>query len=94
MPVLIKEQSFVVQFLQLSSTADRKASFEKFISTGDKTSWMQTLDQKRPVELDKTAAKDTLHVMEQLLFWLPEELSTVIEWCRTSDSMYKLSRTF
>jgi hypothetical protein len=55
---------------------------------------MQMLDQKRPVELDKTAAKDTLHVMEQLLFWLPEELSTVIEWCRTSDSMYKLSRNF
>jgi exocyst complex component 1 len=93
-PALIKEQSFVMQFLQLSSTADRKASFENFISTGDKTSWMQTLDQKRPVELDKTAAKDTLHVMEQLLFWLPEELSAVIEWCRTSDSMYKRSRNF
>jgi exocyst complex component 1 len=87
MTALIREQSFVLQFLQLSPPADGKVSYEKFISTADKTGWLLTLDQKRPVELDKNSAKDTLHVMEQLLYWLPEELSNIIEWCRTFDAM-------
>lgn len=87
MTALIREQSFVLQFLQLCPPADGKVSYEKFISTADKTGWLLTLDQKRPVELDKNSAKDTLHVMEQLLYWLPEELSNIIEWCRTFDAM-------
>jgi hypothetical protein len=45
------------------------------------------LDKKRPVALDKTAAQETMHVMEQLLSWLPEELSSIVEWCRTMDAM-------
>jgi hypothetical protein len=84
-----QEQSFVMEFLHLSPAASSgKGSYEDFITTGDKTSWKRSLDTKRPADLTKNSAKDTMHVMEQLLFWLPEELSSVIEWCRTSDALY------
>jgi hypothetical protein len=88
----IQEQSFVMEFLHLSPTASSgKSSYEDFITTGEKTSWQRNLDTKRPVDLNKNSAKDTMQVMEQLLFWLPEELSSIIEWCRSSDALYDIS---
>jgi len=85
----VQEQSFVMEFLHLSPAASSgKGSYEDFITTGDKTSWKRSLDTKRPADLTKNSAKDTMHVMEQLLFWLSEELSSIIEWCRTSDALY------
>src|SRR5579859_5162512 len=86
----VQEQSFVMEFLHLSPAASSgKGSYEDFVATGDKTSWQKSLNTKRPADLNKNSAKDTMHVMEQLLFWLPEELSSVTEWCRTSDALYR-----
>lgn len=89
---VVQEQSFAMEFLHLSPAASSgKGSYEDFITTGNKAAWQKSIDTKRPAELNKNAARDTMHVMEQLLFWLPEELSSVIEWCRASDSLYVVS---
>lgn len=88
----VQEQSFVMEFLHLSPAAPSgKGSYEDFITLGDKSSWQKSLNTKRPADLSKNSAKDTMHVMEQLLFWLPEEISSLIEWCRTSDALYLCS---
>ena|SRR5579862_8238077 len=89
---IVQEQSFVMEFLHLSPAASSgKSSYEDFITTGNKAAWQKSIATKRPAELNKTAARDTMHAMEQLLFWLPEELSSIIEWCRTSDALYVVS---
>jgi hypothetical protein len=88
-PAFIKEQSFLMEFLHLSpSVTGGKVTFEEFLAISDKARWMQSLEKRRPGELDKTAAKETMDAMEQLLSWLPDELSPIIEWCRTSDALY------
>jgi len=75
-----------MEFLHLSPGGK---SFEEFIAPGvDKTSWMRNLDKKRSPELDKNAAKEVMTAMEQLLSWLPDELSSIVEWCRTLDALY------
>lgn len=87
-PAFVKEQYFIVEFLHLSP---RGKSFEKLISVGvDKTCRLQNLDKKRSPELDKNAAKEIMSAMEQLLSWLPDELSSIVEWCRTLDALYDL----
>jgi hypothetical protein len=89
-PAMVKEQNFIVEFLHLSTSGK---SFEEFISQGwDKTTWMQNLDKKRAPELDKNAAKEVANAMEQLLSWLPDELSSTVEWCRACDALYGLLR--
>ena len=88
-PAATKEQSFAMEFLHLSpSTSTGKCSYETFVARADQGSWMQSLEKKRPTELNKVAARETLHVMEQLLFWLPEELSSIIDWCKAQDILY------
>jgi exocyst complex component 1 len=87
-PAFVKEQSFIMVFLHLSPSGK---SFEEFVRPGvDKTSWMRDLDKKRSPELDKNAAKEVMAAMEQLLSWLPDELSSIVEWCRTLDALYGL----
>ena len=87
-PALVKEQTFLLEFLHLSpAVVAGKVTFEEFLAKSDKTRWVESLDKKRPVALDKTAAQETMHVMEQLLSWLPEELSSIVEWSRTMDAM-------
>ena len=87
-PAFVKEQSFIMVFLHLSPSGK---SFEEFVRLGmDKTSWMRDLDKKRSPELDKNAAKEVMAAMEQLLSWLPDELSSMVEWCRTLDALYSL----
>ena len=85
-PTIIREQSFMMEFLHLSPVAVGKGSFEEFLKS-DRTSWMINLEKKRPAELDKSVAKDVFSVMEQLLSWLPDELVNLIEWCRTADAL-------
>jgi exocyst complex component 1 len=85
-PAIVKEQSFIMEFLQLSPS--NKYTYEQFLSATDKKAWLRSLEKKRPPELDKAVAKNVLEAMEQLLSWLPEELSSVVEWCRTSDALY------
>jgi exocyst complex component 1 len=86
-PAFVKEQSFVIEFLQLSPNTKR--SYEEFVRSGaDKTAWMRDLDKKRPAELDKNASKDVITAMESMLSWLPDELSSIVEWCRTMDALY------
>jgi exocyst complex component 1 len=85
-PAMIKEQSFIAGFLHLSPN---QKSFEEFVAPGvDKSSWLRNLDKKRPPELDKNASKEIMNAMDQLLSWLPDELSSIIEWCRTLDALY------
>jgi hypothetical protein len=85
-PAMIKEQSFIAGFLHLSPNPK---SFEEFVAPGvDKSSWLRNLDKKRPPELDKNASKETMNTMDQLLSWLPDELSSIVEWCRTLDALY------
>jgi hypothetical protein len=87
-PAFVKEQTFLLEFLHLSpAVVAGKVTFEEHLAKSDKTRWVESLDKKRPVALDKTAAQETMHVMEQLLSWLPEELSSIVEWCRTMDAM-------
>jgi len=89
---IVQEQSFAMEFLHLPPAASSgKGSYEDFITTGNKAAWQKSIATKRPAELNKTAARDKMHAMEQLLFLLPEELSSVIEWCRTSDALYVIS---
>jgi exocyst complex component 1 len=89
---IVQEQSFAMEFLHLSPAASSgKGSYEDFITTGNKGGWKKSIDTKRAVESNKNAARDTVHVMEQLLFWLPEELSSIIEWCKSSDALYIVS---
>lgn len=89
---IVQEQSFAMEFLHLSPAASSgKGSYEDFITTGNKDGWKKSIDTKRAVESNKNAARDTIHVMEQLLFWLPEELSSIIEWCKSSDALYIVS---
>jgi Exocyst complex component Sec3 len=86
---LVKEQSFAMEFLHLgSSTASGKSSYEEFVTVVDKSTWMQNLDKRRPPGLDKVASNDVLNAMERLFFWLPDELSALIEWCRALDPLY------
>src|SRR5271169_3915094 len=85
-PAFIKEQSFIMEFLHLSPSG--KQTYEQFLSTTDKMKWMVNLDKKRPPELDKAASKEVLNAMDQLLSWLPDELSALVEWCRTQDALY------
>ena len=85
-PAFVKEQSFVMEFLQLSPSV--KHTYEQFLSTRDKMKWTVNLDKKRPPELDKSASKEVMNAMEQLLSWLPDELAALVEWCRTQDSLY------
>jgi len=85
-PAFIKEQSFIMEFLHLSPSA--KHTYEQFLSTTDKMKWMVNLDKKRPPELDKAASKEVMNAMEQMLSWLPDELSALVEWCRTQDALY------
>ena len=87
-PSFVKEQSFIREFLHLSP---RGKSFEEFIGPGvDKTSMMRNLDVKRSPEMDKNAANEIMVAMEQLLSWLPDEMSSIVEWCRTLDALYEL----
>jgi exocyst complex component 1 len=87
-PAAVKEQSFVMNFLHLSRSAvSGNKSFEEFVSLADKTGWMRSLESRRPPELDKSAAKETHDVMEDLLAWLPDEIASTIEWCRTLDAL-------
>ena len=85
-PAFTKEQSFIMEFLHLSPSA--KHTYEQFLSTTDKMKWMVNLDKKRPPELDKAASKEVMNAMEQMLSWLPDELSALVEWCRTQDALY------
>jgi hypothetical protein len=86
-PAFVKEQSFIMEFLQLSPSTKR--TYEEFASKGtDQTGWMRDLDKKRPPELDKNASKDVMNAMESLLSWLPDELSLLVEWCRSMDALY------
>lgn len=85
-PSMIKEQSFITEFLHLSPN---RKSFEEFVAPGvDKSSWLQNLDTKRSPELDKNASKEIMNAMDQLLSWLSDELSSIVEWCRTLDALY------
>lgn len=85
-PAFVKEQSFVMEFLQLSPS--NKYTYEQFLSATDKKTWLRSLEKRRPPELDKTVAKYVLESMEQLFSWLPDELSSIVEWCRTLDALY------
>ena len=85
-PAFTKEQSFIMEYLHLSPSA--KHTYEQFLSTTDKMKWMVNLDKKRPPELDKAASKEVMNAMEQMLSWLPDELSALVEWCRTQDALY------
>ena len=86
-PAFVKEQGFIMEFLQLSPRTKR--TYEEFVTTGaDRTAWMRELDKKRPPELDKNASKDVMNAMESLLSWLPDELSSIVEWCRSMDPLY------
>jgi Exocyst complex component Sec3 len=85
-PAFIREQSFIMEFLHLSPSW--KYTFEDFVATQDKNAWVRNLDTKRPPELDKAAATEVSGAMEQMLSWLPDELASLWEWCRTLDSMY------
>jgi exocyst complex component 1 len=85
-PAATKEQSFAMEFLHLSSaTSSGKCSFEDFVKQADSNAWMESLEKKRPPEINKAAGKDTLEIMEQLLSWLPDEISSIIDWCKTLD---------
>src|SRR5579871_571460 len=70
-PAATKEQSFAMEFLHLSPTT----SYEEFVKRDNQMAWLESLEKKRPPELNKNAGKETLHVLEQLLFWLPDELA-------------------
>jgi vacuolar-type H+-ATPase subunit C/Vma6 len=78
-----------MEFFHLSpNVASGKTTFEEHIKSTDKASWLQSLDKRRPPELEKTAAKATMDAMEKMLEWLPDELSPIIEWCRVSDALF------
>jgi hypothetical protein len=83
---MVKEQSFIMEFLHLSPRW--KCTYEEFVGTADETNWMQNLENKRPPELDKVVATEVSSAMDQILSWLPDELSSIIEWCRTLDTLY------
>lgn len=85
LPAFAKEQSFVMEFLHLSPSG--KHTYEQFLSTTDRMKWMVNLDKKRPPELDKAASKEVMNAMEQLLSWFSDELSALVEWCRTQDAL-------
>lgn len=84
-PAFVKEQSFVMEFLHLSSSG--KLTYEQFLLKTDRMNWLVNLDKKRPPELDKAASKEIMNAMEELLSWLPDELSALVEWCRTQDAL-------
>jgi len=93
-PAATKEQSFAMEFLHLSpSISCGKCTYEEFLKRPDPVAWTQSLEKKRPQELNKIAAKETLEAMEQLLSWLPDELSSLIDWCKTLDTLYTLLKT-
>src|SRR5271156_1681878 len=57
-PTIVREQSFMMEFLHLSPvTVGGRGSFEEFIMNPDKTSWMINLEKRRPAELDKTVSR-------------------------------------
>jgi exocyst complex component 1 len=84
---VVKEQSFIMEFLSLRSTEGSGRSFEEFVALGDNDNWKSMLGEKRPPELDKSLSSAISRAMGALFSWLPDELSTVIEWCRAMDPL-------